>query len=251
VLRLPKGSSEQFAANFKQISPRERLSFRIHKVRRGDTLSKIALAYGSAVEAILQFNRLKSARSLRVNSELAIPVPAGRNGAAALERKVAQARRSGVTATRPEEEIPAGAPRGPVATGTLKTEVINGRTRVTYGVQEGDSLWVIAQHFNVTVEDLRSWNELSRRKRGLRVGTVLQVWPGNPASAPASTVVASTQEASKAQAGHAATHTLASGETLWSVAQRYGVTVEDIMRWNHIKDHRTVPAGKQLVVAAP
>ncbi|MDY7228574.1 LysM peptidoglycan-binding domain-containing protein [Hyalangium rubrum] len=261
LLRLPKGSAEKFAENIKQLAPQERLTFRIHKVRRGDTLSQIAGAYGSAPEAILQFNRLKSARALRINAELAIPVPAGKGGGAALERKVAQARRSGVTALRPEEEIPAGTPRAPVATGPIKTEVIGGRTRVIYGVQEGDSLWAIAQRFNVTVEDLRSWNSLPRRKRGLKVGTVIQVWPG---AAPAvversGTVVAAREQPAPAlapapapaKAGRAAVHTLAAGETLWSVAQRYGVSVEDIKRWNNIKDHRAVPAGKQLTVTAP
>jgi membrane-bound lytic murein transglycosylase D len=255
MLRLPKGTSEQFTKNFKQLSPNERLTFRIHKVKRGDTLSQIALIYGSAPEAILQFNRLKSARSLRINAELAIPVPGGRNAAAVLEKKVAQARRSGVTALRPEEEIPAGTPRAPVATGPIKTEVINGRTRVTYGVQEGDSLWAIAQRFNVTVDDLRRWNELPRRKRGLQIGTVIQVWPGNAPAAQvqerAGTVVAATQQPAKAQGGHTTVHTLAAGETLWSVAQRYGVTVEDIQRWNNIRDPRDLPAGKQLTVAAP
>jgi membrane-bound lytic murein transglycosylase D len=44
---------------------------------------------------------------------------------------------------------------------------------------------------------------------------------------------------------------MAAGDTLWSIAQRYGVTVEDIKRWNNIKDTRSVPAGKQLTVAAP
>ncbi len=255
VLRLPKGTSEEFAKNFKQLSPNERLTFRIHKVKRGDTLSQIAQVYGTAPEAILQFNRLKSARSLRINAELAIPVPGGRNAAAVLEKKVAQARRSGVTALRPEEEIPAGTPRAPVATGPIKTEVIDGRTRVTYGVQDGDNLWAIAQRFNVTVDDLRRWNELPRRKRGLQIGTVIQVWPGN---APATqvqersgTVVAATQAPAKPQGGRTTVHTLSSGETLWSVAQRYGVTVEDIKRWNNIQDHRNIPAGKQLTVAAP
>jgi membrane-bound lytic murein transglycosylase D len=254
ALRLPKGSGEQFAKNFKHLPASERLAFRIHKVKRGDTLSKIAQAYGTASEAILQFNKLKSARTLRVNAELAIPVPAGRGATAVLERKVAQARRSGVTVMRPEEEIPAGTPRGPVATGPIKTEVINGRTRVTYGVQDGDSLWAIAQRFNVSVDDLRRWNVLPRSKRGLKIGTVIEVWPGN-APSPAvqersGTVVATTQPA-KAPTSHGKLHTLATGETLWSVAQRYGITVEDIQRWNNIKDHRNIPAGKQLVVAAP
>ncbi|MBN1207007.1 MAG: LysM peptidoglycan-binding domain-containing protein [Myxococcaceae bacterium] len=254
LLRLPTGTAEQFAQNFKKLSPNERLTFRIHKVKRGDTLSQIALAYGSAAEAILTFNRLKSARSLRVNAELAIPVPAGKRGVAALERKVAQARRSGVTVLRPEEEVPAGTPRAPVATGPIKTEIINGRTRVTYGVQEGDSLWAIAQRFHVTVEELRSWNDLPRRKRGLRIGTVLQVWPGTPPAQVeerAGTVVATTLEPSKPQGSRASLHTLAAGETLWVVAQRYGVTVEDIKRWNNIQDHRNIPAGKQLLVSAP
>jgi hypothetical protein len=43
----------------------ERLTYRIHHVRKGDTLSRIALQYHSAPEAILQFNRLRSAKTLR------------------------------------------------------------------------------------------------------------------------------------------------------------------------------------------
>ncbi|SET27310.1 LysM peptidoglycan-binding domain-containing protein [Stigmatella erecta] len=253
LLRLPQGTGPKFAENFKALAPNERLTFRIHKIRRGDTLSRIAQAYGSAPEAILQFNRLKNARALRVNGELAIPVPGGRGSVTALERHVVQARRSGVKALRPEEEIPAGTPSAPVATGPIKTEVINGRTRVTYGVQSGDNLWAIAQRFHVTVEDLRAWNELPRRKRGLQVGTLIQVFPGTPPAQVqerAGTVVA-THTVSQAPASRPGVHTLAAGETLWSVAQRYGVSVEDIKRWNHIKDHRAVPAGKQLQVAAP
>jgi membrane-bound lytic murein transglycosylase D len=253
TLRLPKGAAEKFAQNFKQLAPHERITFRIHKVKRGDTLSQIARVYGTAAEAILDFNRLKSARSLRINAELAIPVPAGKGAASALERKVAQARRSGVKALRPEEEIPAGTPSAPVATGPIKTEIIGGRTRITYGVQAGDSLWAIANRFNVTVEDLRSWNTLPRRKRGLQVGTIIQVWPGKASAVEerSGTVVAAREQPKAATSPRTAVHTMAAGDTLWSVAQRYGVTVEDIKRWNNIKDHRAIPAGMQLTVAAP
>ncbi|HYO74112.1 MAG TPA: LysM peptidoglycan-binding domain-containing protein [Archangium sp.] len=259
VLRLPHGTAPRFAENFGRIAPKERLAFRIHRVKRGDTLSQIALTYGTAPEAILQMNQLKSVKTLKLNAELVIPVPAGRGSKtdadSALARKVAQARRSGVTVMRPEDEVPAGTPRGPVATGPIKTETLNGRKRITYGVQSGDSLWAIAQRFQVNVEDMRKWNNLTVRasKKALKVGSVLYVWPD---SAPkqvverAGTVIA--QRAPAANAGRpGAVHELAAGESIWSIAQRYGVTVEDLKRWNNIQDTTRLPTGLRLVVKAP
>ncbi len=261
VLRLPSGSAPRFAENFARLAPKERLTFRIHRVKRGDTLSQIALNYGTAPEAILQMNQLKSVRTLRLGAELVIPVPAGRGGGGkaegdnALARKVAQARRSGVTVVRPEDEVPAGTPRGPVATGPIKTETVNGRKRITYGVQSGDSLWAIAQRFQVNVEDLRKWNNLTVRasKKALKVGSVLYVWPDNAprqVEERAGTVIA--QRAPAGNAGRPGTvHELAAGESLWSIAQRYGVSVDDIKRWNNIKDTSRLPIGLRLTVQAP
>ena len=263
VLRLPRGTSPRFAENFQKLSPSDRLTFRVHTVKRGDTLSQIAQQYGTAPEAILQMNRLKSARTLKLRAELVIPVPSGRGGAAvasgALASKVAQARRNGVVAMRPEDEVPAGTPKGPVAAGPVKTEKVNGRTRVTYGVQDGDSLWLIANRFQVSVDDVKKWNNLPRRNRTLSVGTLLTVWPSEPAgSGPAKveerggTIVVASAVASQAPAGpKGKVHTLMEGETLWSVAQRYNVSVEDIMKWNRIKDHRTLRTGKLLSLSAP
>jgi membrane-bound lytic murein transglycosylase D len=253
VLRLPKGTAQRFAENFARIAPAERLTFRVHKVKRGDTLSQIAVQYGSAAEAILQMNRLKSARTLRLGAELVIPVPAvkaaAKEGGGALAHKVAQARRSGVM-VQPEEEVPAGAPRSRAAGGTVKTEVVEGRQRVSYTVQDGDSLWLISQRFQVTVDELRKWNKLSRRQK-LQVGAELHMWPTSAqAQSSGGQVVAQRAPASQV-ARRPLVHELAEGETLWSVAQRYGVSVEDIKRWNNIRDHRTLPTGMRLTVTAP
>src|SRR5216684_1861227 len=116
ILHLPKGSKEKFQASFAKIAPRERLAFRVHRVKRGDTLSRIAASYHSAPEAILRMNGLRKLRSLRVNTELVVPVPSAwaiRAGRAdtALERQVARARRSGYVPVRPDLEVPAGTPR--------------------------------------------------------------------------------------------------------------------------------------------
>jgi membrane-bound lytic murein transglycosylase D len=66
----------------------------------------------------------------------------------------------------------------------------------------------------------------------------------------AGTVIA--QRAPAGNAGRPGTvHELSAGETLWSIAQRYGVTVDDIKRWNNIKDTTRLPTGMRLTVKAP
>ncbi len=75
VFRLPKGKKDVFAENFAKVAPSERLNFKIHRVGKGDTLSKIAGEYRSAPEAIMRMNGLASAKSLRMGTDLVVPVP--------------------------------------------------------------------------------------------------------------------------------------------------------------------------------
>ncbi len=48
----------------------------------------------------------------------------------------------------------------------------------------------------------------------------------------------------------ARTHTVVSGDNLWSLARRYGVTVGELERWNGISNGRTLRPGERLAVAA-
>jgi membrane-bound lytic murein transglycosylase D len=187
VIKIPKASAAVFAENFAKFTPGERLSFVFHKVKKGDTLSAIARSYSSAPEAILKMNGLKSAKSLRVNSELIIPTPSARaiksgKPDPSFERQVAHARKT-VSAVRPEDEVPAGAGTAKsVSQGTVAIEKVGPKTRVTYGVASGDTLWSISQRFDCTIVDLKNWNEvLERGAKRMRVGTSLIIWPGNKA----------------------------------------------------------------------
>lgn len=275
LVRIPRGTRETFLANLAKVAPRERLTYQIHRVKKGDTLSRIALQYHSAAEAILQFNRLRSAKTLRLNSELVVPVASGRAAVAdaghGLDRQVARARAQGYVAPTPEEEVPAGvrtARSTSQAQGPIKSEVIDGKTRVTYGVQNGDSLWTIAQRFAVSVDALKGWNELGpSSRRGLQVGTVLTVWPGAGAAQvevkpavvaqaerPAPTAVASAAQSTRpppATGPRPSTHQLAEGETLWSVSQQYGVSIDDLKRWNRIRHARSLRPGQSLRLEGP
>jgi murein DD-endopeptidase MepM/ murein hydrolase activator NlpD len=46
-----------------------------HRVRRGETLWRIARSYGLSVETLASVNRLPSAQQLRVGQQLFIPIP--------------------------------------------------------------------------------------------------------------------------------------------------------------------------------
>ena len=124
-------------------------------------------------------------------------------------------------------------------------------------------------------DDIRKWNNLSSRtaRRALKVGSLLYVWsettPVQPVQEKAGTVLAqkappptapvaapapaapAKSPAAVASVRPGAVHALAAGESVWKVAQRYGVTVEDIKRWNNIKDTQHLPTGLKLTVSAP
>ncbi len=80
---------------------------------------------------------------------------------------------------------------------------------VTYTVQPGDSLWLIAQRYGTTVDAIRQANGLSNNV--LQIGQVLRI----PVS----------------QSPYVE-YTVRAGDSLWELARRYDTTVEAIMRAN-------------------
>lgn len=45
-------------------------------------------------------------------------------------------------------------------------------------------------------------------------------------------------------------HRVASGETLWSISKRYGISVKQLRAWNQLNDKSTLKPGRNLVVAS-
>jgi len=146
-VKIPAGTRELFLKNFSQLSPSERITFRQHQVRSGDTLSTIARRYGIKKEPIMQLNDLKSPRQLRTGSSIIIPIPA--------DRALARDERGGMETRITKKR--ARAPKAPpqtvaVARGPLK--------EIRYVVKEGDTLWDIALMYNLRIKDIRRWNNL-------------------------------------------------------------------------------------------
>lgn len=46
-------------------------------------------------------------------------------------------------------------------------------------------------------------------------------------------------------------HTIAAGETLWSISRLYEVEMEDLLRWNHLPDPNAISIGQNIQVKPP
>jgi membrane-bound lytic murein transglycosylase D len=111
----------------------------------------------------------------------------------------------------------------------------------TYTVRKNDTLWDIARAFSVSLDSLCDANGLSRRDV-IRPGQTLRIPGRSTSSSPPSRSVTA-----PASAG---THTVARGDTLYDIANLYGVSVNELKRANGLAGSRIYP-GKVLQIPAP
>lgn len=82
----------------------------------------------------------------------------------------------------------------------------------TYIVQKGDSLWSIANKFNMTVSELKNLNNLTNNL--LSIGQVLKI-----------------KDSSN---NGKTTYTVQKGDSLWVIANKYGITTEELKNYNKL-----------------
>jgi LysM repeat protein len=99
-----------------------------------------------------------------------------------------------------------------------------------YTVQWGDTLFSLARRFNTTVEAIVALNGLADASN-IRVGQVLVI-PGSSVSPP----------------GSGQEYVVQPGDTLYSIARRFGTTVEAVQRANAIVNPTYISVGQRLVI---
>ncbi|MBN6739802.1 LysM peptidoglycan-binding domain-containing protein [Acidithiobacillus sp. MC6.1] len=99
-------------------------------------------------------------------------------------------------------------------------------------LRPGETLWHLAQRAGVSITNLKRWNHI-RSARDLQVGQHLVVYG---ASGLRHAVYAQNSQPLRVRPGN----------TLAQIAQRAGVSVHDLMRWNHIRSARDLQVGEIL-----
>ncbi|QHL87356.1 LysM peptidoglycan-binding domain-containing protein [Nibribacter ruber] len=113
-------------------------------------------------------------------------------------------------------------------------------------VQKGETLYSISKLYNVSMENLQTWNHLNGGP--LSVGKELSL--KGPISAEAAAKSSPVMTASEAKAA-AREHVVVAGETLYSISRKYGITIQNLLEWNNLTDNSPVSIGQKLVVIGP
>ena len=176
-----------------------------HVVKRGETLAKIARKYGVSIDDIKALNDIENDVVQR-GQLLMIPVVEKGSQAASTTEDKAETKQSAKAETTP----------------------------TTYKVRKGDTLGKIADKFGTTVDAIMQANGMSNSE--IKVGQTLQI----------SGKAKGGKSAAKSS-GSTTTYKVRSGDTLGSIAARYGTTVRAIKRASGLKSDR-LSIGQKLTI---
>lgn len=221
VLKVPAGMRSKFLAAYDTMESAKTATWARHKVKKKETLAKIANRYGVSQYAILEANNLSKGAKLKPGTELIIPVPAGQGSS------------SSSTASRREYKSSGG----------------------VYTVRSGDTMWDIAKAFGISTDELRRLNYLGANAH-LKIGQKLKLPSYVDSGSESQTAPVSTPKAEKPKSSTSAkkssnpkVYVVRSGDTISEIAKRFGTSTSKIRKMNKMGKSSRIFVGQQLVVS--
>lgn len=239
-----------------------------HRVKRGETLTQIASRYGVRTTDIRNWNNLSYKSGLKKGQSLVVyldrtaakssTIAENSTGSAKLlKHKV----RSGETlakiadnydvtvsdlrkwngksvkkGVRAGQSIKVYAPADMAA----KSTDSQGTAR-THKVRPGETMSSIARTYGTSVDKIAEWND-GKTAESLQAGETLKVYGSNATAAKG-------DDPTPKAAKRSTTYRVRKGDTLYSIAGRFGVDVADLKSANKLKTNN-ISAGKRLVIPA-
>jgi membrane-bound lytic murein transglycosylase D len=206
-LRIPAGTSDVFLEQYSALSKKDRANYKHYRLKQGDTLLALSQRYGVRVSDIMSMNSIRNPRSLRIGSNLVLPLKKGYT-------------------------------KLPIS--ELKDDYIRSRRQV-YKVRSGDSLWSISRRFGVTEKQLRVWN---------RLGWTNVIRPGQRLMVSAKAAKKRSKKAAVKANGpeRKIVYQVKSGDTLWGIGKQFAIDTHQIRNWNNLSKSHMLKPGEKLTL---
>lgn len=183
-----------------------------HKIKTGENINYIAKNYNTTKEHIIIANELQS-DVIFAGQYLIVP--------AALEDK------SYYLLSHEQREM-------------NRLNAQKETKKIIYKVAVGDSLWSIAQKFNVNIRDIVKWNHLSPQEI-LNIDKELIIWFFGKDKDEIAKIMQQ-----EVYVNRNINYEVKSGDSLYQIAKKYNVNVDDIIKWNNIKNSNFIKIGQEL-----
>lgn len=216
-----------------------------YEVRSGDTLSAIASEHGVSLQALLDNNDISNPDLIRPGLQIVIP---GEGGEAGRVHVVAQGETLSSIALRYEASLSRVVEANELTNPNLirvgqKLTIPGGKgggsstgSASFHVVRAGDTLGSIASKYGLSVSQLAEANGITNPSL-IHVGSRLDL-----------SGEAFVADSADGGGESATSHTVAAGETLGSIAGKYGITLADLAQANDIADVNRIRVGQELVI---
>ena len=220
LIKVPKGSGELCQAKLAEIPESERVTWRRHRVRRGETLSVIARKYGTTVSSLKKLNGIRNSHFIREGISLVVPLKGD-------YAEVASSKPSYKSSSRKIN-------KAALENYAKKSAPPKGYKQLVYVVKDKDTLGEIAEVYKTSARRIRSWNDLHYR-RFIYPGQRLKIYVPESFNSPSRASTPKPDESSHVKKAHV----VKKGETFYSISQSYKVPLNELLAWNK-KSHRSI-----------
>lgn len=213
-LLLPAAAAPQFTHALARLPAAQRVAWKRYTVKSGDTLSYIAKRNHVSTSTLRRVNTLHG-DFIRKGQALMIPTAMG-----AAETYVMS------ESQRHEQRL-------------ARLSRSHAGREVRYRTRSGDSLWEIARRYGVGVRELAHWNSMATTDV-LGVGRELAIYV--PPELALTTVPAKRPVVRKIG------YTVRRGDSLSKIANRFRVSISEIVRWNAVNPGKYLQPGQMLTL---
>lgn len=115
----------------------------------------------------------------------------------------------------------------------------------SHKLQPDETLYAVARKYKVSLRELQECNQIDNPDK-VRAGCILRI-PGRVAASAEPVAKGSSGRVGAAKAARQTTYTVQNKDSLWNIARKHNVSVDDLKRWNKV-DEKSLRAGTTLVV---